>query len=413
VRLKLVTLALLVALVVAFGAAIAWAHSDNRFEDFNVYFIAADAFARGQDPYAISDAYPSPRWDALAHDLGITRFAKPYRYPPQTAVVLIALRPLGARAAAVVWAIANAIALIAAAWLIGRLLGGDWWVPASLAALLLYAPAFDTLLLGQVNGLILFSLALALWALRRRRDGLAGVSLAVGSVLKLVPFLLVVALAVRRRWRATAFAAGAIAVLTLACLPVIGTSGLADYARHALDLTRPNAVFTDQTNQSLSGVLGRALHRLHDPGAVRTAARVAGAVLLLATGWLVGRRGSYARWLLLECALVVTIMQLIFPFTWFHQFVLLLIPLLVVAQELVREGRRGRLAVLGALFVLTDLHFLFFSGLGSLSTHGVGYGWLDAFPFVFALTLWGMAARMLALGKRRARDRLCFRPAPD
>jgi hypothetical protein len=408
VRLKLVTLALLVALTGVCGAAIAWAHADNRFEDFNVYFIAAEAYARGQDPYALSDAYPSPQWDALARDLGITRYAKPYRYPPQTAVLLLALRPLGARSAAVVWAIANAIALIAAAWLIGCVLGGGWWVPVSLAALLLYAPAIDTLLLGQVNGLMLASLAFALWALHRRRDGLAGVSLAVGSVLKLVPFLLVVALALRRRWRPAAFAGGAIVVLTLACLPAIGVSGLADYARHALDLTRPNALFTDQTNQSLSGVLGRVLHWLHDPAAARTAARVTGAALLLTTGWLVRRKGAEERWLRLEFALVVTIMQLIFPFTWFHQFVLLLIPLLVVAEELARQARRGLLVLLAALFVLTDLHFLFFSGMGALSTHGVGYGWLDAFPFVFGLTLWVIAARMLASGKRRAVSR-----APD
>ena len=400
-RLKLVTLALLVALTSVFGTAITWAHADNRFEDFNVYYIAAEAYARGQDPYALSDAYPSPQWDALARDLGITRYAKPYRYPPQTAVLLFALRPVGPKTAAIVWASVNALALIAGAWLIGFVLGGGWWVPVSLAALLLYAPALDTLLLGQVNGLIFASLALALWALRRRRDALAGSSLAAGSVLKLVPFLLVLYLALRRRWRPAAFAACAIVILTLACLPLIGVRGLADYAHHALDLTRPNAIFTDQTNQSLSGVLGRALRGVRDLGAVRTVARVAGAALLLATAWFVRRRGTSERWLPLEFGLVVTIMQLIFPFTWFHQFVLLLVPLLVVTEELVRRGRRGPLVALAALYVLTDLHFLFFSGLGSLSTHGFGYGWLDAFPFLFGLTIWVMAARMLASGKRR------------
>ena len=362
-----------------------------------MYYLAAEAYARGGDPYALSDAFPSPEWNKLAADVGITHFAKPYRYPPQTAVLVMLLRPLGPVAAVALWDCLNAAAMILGAWLLGRVLGGGWWTPVSLGALLLFGPAYDTLMMGQINGLVFLSLVAALWCLQRGRSGAAGVSLAIGGVLKLVPIILVPYLLLRRRWRVAASALAACIVLTLLCVPFIGVRGVAAYVGHAVALTRPNSVFTGEMNQTLSGVLGRAFD---DPALARALARVFGAALLVVTAVFCWPRGDGARWLALEYAVVVAVLGLVFPFTWYHQLVILLLPLLVVAHELLSRRRHALLALVCLLYVLTSAHFAIWSSLAPLRYRGWGSTALAVFPFLLGLCLWLIGGVMLTRGKR-------------
>jgi hypothetical protein len=390
------TIVLLVALTLAFGGWIVFTVATNQPLDFNVYYLAAEAYARGEDPYAISDVYPSPEWDAIAADLGITHFAKPYRYPPQTAVLVMLLRPLGPVTAVAVWDCVNAVAMILAAWLLGRVLGGGWWVPASLAGLLLCGPAYDTLMMGQINGLLLATLVVALWLLRRGSERAAGVSLAIGGVLKLVPIILVFYLLLRRRWGLAAGWLVASVVLTLICIPFIGWGGVVAYVNHAIDLTRPNSLFTGQGNQTLSGVFGRVIA---DPDLARLLARVVGAALLVGTLLFCWPRGTAARWLALEFAVVVAVIGLVFPFTWYHQLVVLLIPLLVLAQELLYLRRRGIVVVLVTLSALTSLYFAIWSSVAPLHYRGWGASALGEIPFLFGLCLWIVGGVVLLRGK--------------
>jgi hypothetical protein len=394
---KNATIALLTALTVVFGGWIVFAVATDQPLDFNVYYLAAETYARGDDPYAISDAYPSPTWDAIAADVGITHFAKPYRYPPHTAVLVMLLRPLGPVAAAVVWDSVNAAAMIFAAWLLGRVLGGGWWTPVSLAGLLLFGPAYDTLMMGQINGLLLMSLVAALWLLQRGRGESAGISLAIGGALKLVPIVLVPYLLLRRRWRLGIGWLVAFAALILICIPFVGWGGVWAYVDHAIALTRPNSMFTGQMNQTLSGVFGRALA---DPDLARLLARVVGLVLLVVTVLFCWPRGHAVRWLLLEFAVVVAVLGLVFPFTWYHQLVVLLIPLLVLAQELLRLGRRRILLLLVLLYALTSLHFAVWSSVAPLHYRGWGNTGLAVFPFLLGLCLWMLGGMILLRGKR-------------
>lgn len=394
-RSRLVTAVLLAVLVAAFGLTINHVVARDLPGDFNVYYLAAEAFVRGEDPYAISDAFPSPRWDALAAELGIKRYAKPYRYPPQTAVLVMPLRVLGPQGALVVWEVVNAAAMIAAAWLLGRALGGGWWTPIALVALLLCGPAYDTLLTGQINGLLFFSLALALWLLERRREGGAGVALAVGGALKLVPLIVVAFLLLRRRWRLALAAAATLVALTALCLPFVGLDGVLAYGRHAVDLTRPGAVFNGATNQTITGVFGRLLDGDH----ARLLARLAGIALLLATAAVSWPRGDAGRWLKLEFATMVVVISVVFPFTWYHQLVVLLIPLLIVVQEAWRRGSGWLVAVIALVAFSASTNFILWSGAVRWRWHGWAASlWTDG-PFVLALALWSAAAVYLLRGK--------------
>ena len=384
-RSRLLTALLLAALVILYGGWLAYVIVADRPLDFYVYYMAAETFARGGSAYTISDA----GWDALASDLGITNYTRPYRYPPHVAALLTLFRPLGPRGTMVVWVIANAAAMIGGAWLIGRALGGRW-LAASLAALLLFVPPLATLLAGQINGLLFLSLGWAVWGLAHRREGALGAGLALGTVFKVIPLALILYLFWRRRWRAGIIAIVVLLALTLACLPVVGWQGLVDYGKNAVFLGLPDMVHATPTNQTLTAVLGRAIP--NQPGVALTGGRWLGLLLVIATVILCWPAGDAARLMPLEFGLVVAALQLVSPFTWYHQLVLLLIPLLLAADRLAVARQWRGLGLLVALFALTDLH--------GLAWHLVQrWAWLTSFPFLLGLTLWAVLAWLLLRDK--------------
>ncbi len=380
---------LMAALVVLYTGWLTYVTMADRPLDFYVYYMAAETIARGDSPYTISDT----AWDALASDLGITNYTRPYRYPPYTAVLLTLFRPLGPRGTMVIWVIANAAAMIGGAWLLGQTLGNGRWLPLSLAALLLFVPPLATLLAGQVNGLLFFCLALALWGMTRQREGWLGVSLALGTALKVIPLALVLYLFWRRRWRAGLTAASVLLILTLGCLPALGWESLADYGRKAIFLSRPDSVYTSPPNQTITAVLGRTFPAM--PPLALAGGRWLGLLLVILTAALCWPVGDATRWMPLEFGLIVAALQLIPPFTWYHQLVLLLIPLLIVGNRLWAARQWGHLVLLAVLFALTDMHGLAWHCLA-------GWPWLTSFPFLLGLTLWGLSGWFLARRKWHA-----------
>ncbi len=84
------------------------------------------------------------------------------------------------------------------AWAVGPQLG--------LLVLLLVPASGDCVRLGQANLLLAMLLALAMLAVGRARDGLAGGLLALGAAVKLVPGLALLPLVAARRWRAVVVA---------------------------------------------------------------------------------------------------------------------------------------------------------------------------------------------------------------
>jgi hypothetical protein len=75
-------------------------------------------------------------------------------------------------------------------------------VGAGLLLLFNMRPLADTIAFGQVDILLLLLLTIALVALLRGHQGVAGVAVALGTLFKLYPVLLLALFAVRRQWRA-------------------------------------------------------------------------------------------------------------------------------------------------------------------------------------------------------------------
>jgi hypothetical protein len=421
------------------GIVAALAVRANTPTDYFVYYLAGLRLAEGATPYNV----PLAVWDALAHGSGVTHFTSPYRYPPFTAVLVRFLLPLGPGGSLLAWELASVAAVVGGAWVIGHALGGGWrtWVAA--AAAVCFGPVYHTLLDGQVNAFVFLALAVAFWGLVRNRDLPLGLGIAVGTALKLTPLALIALLLWRRRWRAAGVAVAGIVVISAAVLPVAGTHAFKDYFRDAVALTAPQRVVVSPLNQSFTGVLGRFLvsgttsaqtprvratrdaalafalalaaasaaalwpaawRRRHSRGRPASAApsglraeplqavdnpdehasAPGGKPNTSAQGRRVPARRLADAW---AFSAIVAATLVVGPFTWYHQFMLLLIPLLLALEELVTRRRWRVIALFGALIVLVNIDgTLYVVAREWIRVTGVYRGL--SFPFLLAMGLW-------------------------
>ncbi|HET8629343.1 MAG TPA: glycosyltransferase family 87 protein [Thermomicrobiales bacterium] len=167
----------------------------------------------------------------------------PYIHPPFEALALAPLMRLPYAAIYAIWTLGMVLAFAGAL----RLLAAALPLPAPARWLMLLAagsfvPFHAALWYGQSSPLLLLGLAGAYAALRRGREGRAGAWLAL-LVLKpqLVP-VVVLLLALERRWRTLAVAAGVAGGACVAAMPVLGVAWPLQYARFVLvDLGRLGA----------------------------------------------------------------------------------------------------------------------------------------------------------------------------
>ncbi len=367
------TAIIFVAIAIIYTGWLAYVIRADRPLDFYVYYLAAEATARDQNPYTIT----LEAWNDLAADLSITNYTSPYRYPPHTAAWLTLLRPLGPQGVMILWVGLNALAMIGGAWLMGKTIGDQWWIPITLLFFFLFVPPLATLLAGQVNGLLFFTLVLAFWAIKQERAAWLGISLALGTILKVVPFALVLYLFWRRQWRAGIIAIGAIAILTVLSLPLMNGQYLLDYIQNSVQLGRPDVVYVSGSNQTISATLGRIF-----PNNLQIAlqgGRWLGLLIVLVTAALCWASDSEQKWMPIEFALIVAALHLIAPFTWYHQLILILISFIVLLYYYIQTKNQVGIGVLLTLYVLTILHGLIWHNLPPL---------LLSFPFLLTLTLW-------------------------
>ena len=268
--------AALVALVVAnpvYRLVVAGVEgADGLFNDFAIYWLASRVLSVGGSPYDL---------DAVV-DLGIREgidFDGPgYVYPLPFAIAMFPFAALPFEVAAWVFTVLSFVVFAATAVVWLRTLHGPgihpWLVALAAYGAGCYPAITGSLYFGQANlfvfGLLGFGLYPLLAAARQTAaddgsadDGgsprrpmklgaAAGAALGVAAVVKLVPLVLVVPLALARRWRAVAgLALGALAPVALAAL--LAPAAVAESSRLSY-LFAPDAYWT---NQSINGFATR------------------------------------------------------------------------------------------------------------------------------------------------------------
>ena len=281
--------------------------------DFAAYHAAAARIASGASPY-LPETVGGP---FSPGPFGL------YLYPPPFAVLLVPLLALPFQTAAVLF-LAARVALLAAACAIlpvPRVVRAATFAVAAVSQ-----PVLSDLNLGNVSIIVLF-LGAAAWRWIDRPAG--AVALAAGILLR-APLAIVLAWwALRRRPLPIAWTLGALVVVTVATLPVVGLPAYFDYLSVVRNLS-------DVTTAPRNVSLGATAVALGLAVPVPTLATLAGVAIAVAAMVLSLRRDR-------ELGLIVTLTGtlLLAPLLWGHYLTALLLP----AAFLASRGRRWGLAL--------------------------------------------------------------------
>jgi|GEM_PF-2704406 len=292
-----------------------------------------------------------------------TRLFLTYIQTPLTAVLTLPLAGFSLDRARFTWLALSNLMLVGSAAVMLYALG-----PSRLligAALVIFATdeaMFDSLRLGQVDGLIALMLALSFLALRKGHPRLIGAPLAVAAVLKVSPALVLGYFIWRRDWRVVGGALVAAALVLALSVAVAGVENHRTFLRETLPRLAGGSTFYD--NVSLGGAVARAYFGETSwyyedsvsglPGWLRAVGLIAtGGVILWS--YVVARRDAEAGFML-ACAVAVFVAPISWSFypTWLIPSLLFL----VRRCELRRAwGRLALLALLYPLLAIVPAHF--------------------------------------------------------
>jgi hypothetical protein len=378
--------------------------------DFYAYYLAASGFRQGLDMYTL----PTSGWELLARTLRVPDYAPPYRYPPLLAVGVMPLLSLPPRWAAFVWitlsagAAMGATALLASALRPARPGEESRRLLLAWGLLALFTPVLTTLYAGQANTFVLLTVALTLWAFKRERPAAAGLALALGTMIKVMPAVLIVYFAWRRQWRVVLGAVIGLAALSLLSIVVVGPATFLSYITHAVVQADPQVAGAYPPNQSLIGFFSRLLTAhawggswADNPGLAWTLGRAVG-LLVLALTFVLCRPGRPIRERVdVEVGLMVIATHLFPSVSWYHHLALLLVPTMVLLWRGLNGGGWRDWRVLWGVvcLVLLDVQGLFWHQLA-------GWTLLLSLGTYAMLLLWAALAWLQERGTTSRRERV-------
>lgn len=329
--------------------------------DYSIYYTSGLAMRRGMNAYT-ADLTPLAR--SVGFDLGKINHATD---PPTFVLCLEPLSLLSPRTGFWVWTGINALAFLAALVLLLRWtpgLGGEAaWIVA--AIVLLFPPIADHLVWGQNKMLLLLILVLMMRWMEQGKDAAAGLMLALGSLLRAFPLLLIVYLVLLKRWRVVWYTMIGLAAGGLATLALLGVGRSFSFL-HALNLLTERRWITLPGNIALASLVSRVFwYFLGTPLGpamewVRRAASLAAQFIVL--GFTIKatiRRPTEGDpdWRLFALWIMTAI--LLSPTSWFYYLVLLTIPMVEMSAA-VLDGRVSTRALCagGLSFVLSYSYYL-------------------------------------------------------
>jgi hypothetical protein len=364
-------LLILGAAAAAHGVYLLWFAFQRQAPDFWILFKGAREWARGGSLYDINAVLTN-------------HFGYVFKVPPFYGMLFVPFVFQDGERILLFHRMLNTLLLGATFWAWYRMWGLRLLSVASVGALALLnlRPLSGTIALGQIDLALLLILTLALWALRRERDLLAGALVALGTLFKIYPVLLLGFLLVKRRWRGLAgFALGMLLFNALA-VAVMG------WEMHRIYLTQvlPNIGGTTAwvENQTVSGFITR----LFAPPMEATIFRdrtisllgqaLSGALILLACALALRPARPDSTAYALQYSLFLLLMVLAVPAAWMHYETLLFIPfgalLLHLRDRTIGAARAAALAASFALIAYGN-QWSFFDGtvMGVLTIAGVSY----------------------------------------
>lgn len=329
------------------------AGSDRPKEHLLYYVTKEDREA------ALNVIPPGSEWNQIAHQSGLGDTLH-FSAPPIVATLLLPLGKLPYQSAFLIWRVLNDVFYFLAIWLCLKLCQA--WTPLTLLVCTLagfeFQPFMLTLEKGQFGVVLLLTWSAGVLFANKKQDVLSALMLALATVVKLTPVLVVGVFVLRRRWKWLAAY-----ILWVAILMGIGVLhfGVENHRLYLSKVSSLSCGIPGPYNYSLSGIVqnlyyGNILDYSHIPPytphglctfnkALGLAVYCAALALLL----LKNRGGD----IIFDLTVLSIVTLLIAPFTWRHYYVLEILPLMFL-WFLVKTGRFSRQWwVLGAVAFCT------------------------------------------------------------
>lgn len=286
----------------------------------------------------------------------------PFTHPPFEAALFAPLGLVSYETAYWIWDAFNLLALLAFLYLLRPHLSAlrNWSAIAPALASLAFFPVYVCLLQGQDSLLLLLLLGLAFAAMKRGGEFLAGVWLGLALFRFQLILPLVAVLLLRRKWKVLRGFAVVAAALAGVSAAVVGWQQTWNYPRTVLHLSRAQAAGAmNPTNMpNLRGIVSALA------GEGNAAHLLIGVISLALVGWAAWewRSGSAEGDLDLSFSLAAVVAVMVSYHLMAHDLSLLLLPLLLAADWLLRSGatgwtRRLMLAAIALLF-FSPMYFL-------------------------------------------------------
>ncbi len=350
--------------------SIAFAYT-RQAPDFWILFRGAREWTRGGSMYDIEAVLTN-------------HFGHVFKVPPFYGMLFVPFVTMDGLMVLLGHRIMNTILIVATALLWLRM----WRIPlvsldtAGLLIVFNFRPLADTLAYGQIDLVLLLLLTLALWALRSGRDTAAGALVALGTLFKIYPILLLAFFVMKGHWRALAGFVAAMVVCNGIAIAVIG------WDEHLIYLTRvlPNIGSTTSwvENQTISGFLARLTDSprnatIYQNDTVQLLGSVlSGIVSLVACALALRPTSRDSTGYALQYSMFLLLMVLASPAAWMHYETLLIVPfgnLILHLRERSVSLSYAALLALSFALIAHGNQWSFYDGTihGILTIAGVSY----------------------------------------
>ena len=248
--------------IVVIHAAVFWKVREmvrKGYSDFAIYYCAGTIFREGLGHQLYDDSTQFRVQQEFAPDVPIRRGPLPYSHPPFEGLFFAPFSYLSYQHAFILWSLLNLAMLAALPFLLRPYLPrlGTYspalWLLASLA----FFPILFTFIQGQDAILLLFLYAMAFVSLKKDKQVLAGVWLALGlyKFHLVLPFVLL--LLVMKKFRVLYGFIPVALILAASSIAVVGPREILSYPRYVLHLenTMARGAIVPADNTNLRGLL--------------------------------------------------------------------------------------------------------------------------------------------------------------
>lgn len=307
------------------------------YPDFSVHYYGPKAILEGKNPYVKGAG-----------------FFIPDVYPPFAQLFFMPFTVFSYPVAEKTWTLISIISYSAAVYLLFKISKIKFSSNLSLFLITLtnffYFPLKFTLGMGQINNFIFLLFALSIYYIEKNKVKTGAFFLSLSLLLKFFPFLFIMYLLIKKRWRIVLFTAVFLFALSFISFIIIGQ----DTSFYFLVKVLPGLLGgfkSDYYNQSLSGFFSRII--------LNTELR---SLIIFAFSFIIFLISIYS-WIkakdnLLSVSLVVCVSLIINNFSWQHHFVLLLVSFIFIFSRISKLKTKKNIfyLLLGVSYFLVGLN---------------------------------------------------------